>query len=175
MNKAKINRPRNWRYELYIILIGLALVGIWWIILKSSRKAVLAGAWTYLILAWSLRLIFQKHHMRGMKFMRERNYADAALAFQNSYEFFRKHPAIDKYRFITMFATSAFSYQQMALNNLGVCYVHLNEIEKAMETFRLLAEINRGYPNIEEVIAALGKCMDEAEKTGNGEAYAENE
>ena len=66
MKQMKTSRPRNWLYEFWIILIGAVLIGFWWLILGSARQALAAGAWTYLILAWSTRLIFQKHHsLRG--------------------------------------------------------------------------------------------------------------
>ena len=77
----KMIKPRNYLYEFLVILNGLVLIGIWWIILQSARKAMLASCVSYLILAWCLRFTFQKHHMNGMKFLQAKNYSDAAAAF----------------------------------------------------------------------------------------------
>lgn len=160
----KIIRPRNYLYEFLVFLNGLVLIGIWWIILQSVRKAVMAGCVSYLILAWSLRFAFQKHHMSGMKFWKAKNYSDAAAAFQQSYDFFDKHPSVDKYRFITMFSSSAIPYQQMALNNMGICYLHMGENVKALDAFKHLAELNSNYPNITKTIEEIQKHIVETAK-----------
>lgn len=163
MEQIKIIRPRNYLYEFLVILNGLVLIGIWWIVLQSPRKAMLAGCLSYLVLAWCLRLIFQKHHRNGMKFLRAKNYSNAAAAFQTSHDFFEKHPAIDKYRFITMFSSNAIPYQQMALNNMGICYLYMDEAGKALEAFKNLAELNSNYPYITKIIEEIQKHIDKTE------------
>lgn len=160
MAQFPIIRPRNYLYEFLVILNGLVLIGIWWLIFKSLYPALLAGCWSYLILAWSLRLTFQKHHRKGMKLLRAQNYTEAATAFKNSYEFFAKHPNIDKYRFITMFTSNALPYRQMALNNLGICYLYMGECTKALETFTALATLNSNYPYITKTIEEIQKHID---------------
>lgn len=160
MEQLKIVRPRNYWYEFLVILNGLVLIGIWWLILQSARKAMLAGCLSYFILAWSLRFAFQKHHMNGMKLMQAKNYHKAAVAFQQSQNFFEKHPAIDKYRFLTMFSSSAIPYQQMALNNLGICYLYMGEDAKALDAFKKLAELNSSYPYIDKTIKEIQSHID---------------
>ena len=96
-----------------------------------------------------------------MQYFRNQNYRDAVAAFQKSYDFFTKYPAIDKYRFITMFASSAFPYQQMALNNMGLCYLYMGQEEKALETFEKLAELNPEYSNLEEAIKMIRQHLQE--------------
>ncbi len=162
MEKNKIIRPRNYLYEFIVIFIGLLLIGIWWIILRSTHKAILFGCLSYLILAWCLRFIFQKHHMNGMRFLRAKNYSHAAAAFQQSHDFFEKHAFIDKYRVITMLSSSAIPYQQMALNNMGICYLYMGEDAKALDVFKKLAELNSSYPYISKTIEEIEKHIDEA-------------
>ena len=160
MEQLKIERPRNYWYEFLVILNGLVLIGIWWLILQSARKAMLAGCLSYIILARSLRFIFQKQHMNGMKLMQAKKYHEAAAAFQQSQNFFEKHPAIDKYRFITMFSSSAIPYRQMALNNLGICYLYMGEDAKALDEFKKLAELNSRYPYIHKTIKEIQSHID---------------
>ena len=157
----KIIGKRNYLYEFLVILNGLVLIGIWWLILRSPREAMMAGCVSYVILAWCLRLTFQKHHIKGIQFLKAKNYADAAAAFRQSLDFFEKHPSIDKYRFITMFSSSAIPYQQMALNNMGICYLHMGENAKALDAFKKLAELNSNYPHITKAIEEIQKHIDE--------------
>ena len=163
MEQKQIIRPRNYFYEILVILNEVALVAVWWLILQSPLKAIWAGCLTYLVLAWTMRLLFQKHHTNGVRLMQKQKYSDAASAFQKSYEFFKKHPAIDKYRFITMFSSSAIPYRQMALNNLGVCYFYMGENAKALEVFKKFAEQNSNYPNIDHTIEEIEKRIEQAD------------
>lgn len=124
MEQKQIIRPRNYFYEILVILNELALVAVWWLILQSPLKAVWAGCLTYLVLAWTLRLLFQKHHRNGI-------------------------------------------YQQMALNNLGVCYFHMGENRKALEVFKKFAEQNSNYPNIDHTIEEVEKRIEQADIPDN--------
>ena len=155
MEKVKTIRPRNWLYEGIIIAEGVIIFAIWWLILESRTHALFMGALTYLTLAWTLRLTLQRHHRKGMKYMRQGNYEAAAKAFESSYTFFTTHSWIDRYRFITMFCSNAVPFRQMALNNLGLCYVYMNEGTKALEALQKLAEINPDYPNITRALKEL--------------------
>ena len=162
MKQQNVISPRNILYEFLVILNGLVLIGIWWLILRSGREAAFAGCVSYLVIAWCLRLTLQKHHRHGMQLLRSKNYADAADAFQKSRAFFEKYPWIDKYRFITMFSSNAIPYEQMALNNMGLCYLHLGENGKALDAFQTLARQNPKYPRITEVIAQIQNHINES-------------
>lgn len=95
--------------------------------------------------------------------MRANRFSEAAAAFNNSFDFFQKHYLIDRFRFITMFASSAIPYKEMALNNLGICYLHMNEDEKALNTFSKLAEINPKYPYISQTIDQIKMHISESQ------------
>ena len=163
MEKLKTVRPRNWLYELLVLLEGLVIFAIWWLILDSRKHILLCGAITYLALAWTLRLIFQRHHRKGMKLLRRKQLSEAAVSFQNSFHFYKKYPWIDKYRFITMFSSNAIPFQQMALNNLGICCLHLGRDREALEAFEKLAQLNGDSPNIHRVIEEVQKRIRETE------------
>ena len=161
MEQIKTIRPRNWLYELLVILELILIVGIWRVFSDSWKYAFVFGGLTYLTLAWSLRLTLQRHHRNGMKLLRQKHYEEAAAAFQNSCNFFSTYPWIDQYCFVTMFSSNAIPYQQMALNNLGICYLSMGEDEKALEAFKNLAALNSNYPNIRTVIEEIQKHIDE--------------
>lgn len=164
MEQVKTIRPRNWLYEFLVCLELFLIVGIWWMFTGSWRYAFMFGGFTYITLAWTLRLILQRHHRSGMKLLRRKQYEAAAAAFRNSYQFFTAHPWIDRYRFVTMFYSNAIPFQQMALNNLGICYLYMGEEEKALEVFKKLAELNSNYPHITKVIVEIQKHIEETTK-----------
>lgn len=164
MEQTKIIRPRNWLYELIVCLELIIIVSIWWVFSASLKYAFIFGGLTYLTLAWSLRLILQRHHRKGMQLLRRKEYNKAAEAFQNSHDFFATYPWIDKCRFISMFSSSAIPYQQMALNNLGICYLYMGEDTKALAEFKKLAELNSSYPYIDKTIREIQSHIDEAAK-----------
>ena len=122
---------------------------------------ILFGECFYLVLAWTLRLSLQRHHRRGMRLMRRQDYEGALAAFEESFRFFTKYPWIDRYRFLTMFASSALSYQQMALNNQGFCLLCMGRDAQALEVFQRLREINENYPNISMLIDMIQKKLAE--------------
>lgn len=161
MEQVKTIRPRNWRFELLVCLELFVIIGIWWIFSDSWKYAFFFGGFTYIVVAWTLRLTLQRHHRNGMQLLRHKKYDEAAVAFQKSYDFYAKYPWIDKYRFITMFSSNAIPFQQMALNNLGICCLYMGEVEKALEILKKLAKLNDRYPNITKVIAEIEKHIDE--------------
>ena len=163
MEKPRTVRPRNWLYELLVLLEALLIFAIWWLILDSRKNLFLCWAITYFTLAWTLRGIFQRHHRKGMNLLRRKQFSEAAVSFQNSFHFYEKYPWIDKYRFITMFSSNAIPFQQMALNNLGICCLHLGRDREALEAFEKLAELNGDIPNLHRAIEELQKHIRETE------------
>ena len=161
MEQRKTIRPRNYLYEGLIIVEELIIVGIYWFVLGSWKYALVAGGITYLVLAWTLRLSLQRYHRKGMKLLHNKQNPDAVLAFQSSYDFFSRYPWIDKYCFITMFSSNAIPYRQMALNNMGICYLYMEQNQKALETFQKLAQLNPDFPNIAKTIDEISKHMKE--------------
>ena len=59
-----------------------------------------------------------------------------------------------------MFSSNAIPFQQMALNNLGICCLYMGEVEKALEILKKLAKLNDRYPNITKAIAEIEKHID---------------
>lgn len=157
MEKQKTIRPRNWLYELLIIAEVALLIALWQLYFRNWWKAALCGSATYLILAYTLRHILQMHHRQGIRFMRLGDFENALNAFQRSYDFFSKHYWIDRFRFITMFTSSAISFRDMALNNMGVCYLRLKQPQKAIEVLIKLKELDSNIPGIQQAIDAVNK------------------
>lgn len=160
MDQYEVNRPSNRLYEGLVTANGLILIAVWCFILPSLRQAVLAGFATYILLVGLLRLIFLRDHNAGMKLMRKKQYAEAAEAFSRSEAYFAKHPKVDKFRFITIFSSSAIPYRQMALNNMGICYREVGEYLEALKAFRQLAELNPDFPEIQKTIKDVQQQLE---------------
>lgn len=57
-----------------------------------------------------------------MKLTKQEKYLDAIPHFEKSYDFFKKHNWLDKYRYLTLLSSSKMAYREMALNNIAFCY-----------------------------------------------------
>ena len=102
----------------------------------STEYHLIYGVGTYLVLSWVLRLAVPRHHRNGI-FSSARNEHEAAIGhFSKSYAFFTKYPWVDKYRYITMLNSSAYSFREMALVNIASGYYHIGDMEKSMEYYQ---------------------------------------
>lgn len=102
----------------------------------GSDDAVLPAAAAYLLLSLGLRGVLARHHRLGMKRFKQERFADAVPEFQRSYEFFRKHEWLDRWRAVTLFSVSRVSYREMALLNQAFCLGQSGEREQSLELYR---------------------------------------
>src|SRR4051812_3023465 len=119
VSKTPVVREHAWNS----IFPQLAVMGLLIFIysLRDSGDPILYGALTYLVISFVLRTFIPKDHRRGMALVKQKRYAEAIPFFKNSYTFFTKNLWIDKYRYLTLFSSSAISYREMALNNIAFC------------------------------------------------------
>ncbi|HEV2829857.1 MAG TPA: tetratricopeptide repeat protein [Pyrinomonadaceae bacterium] len=116
------------------------------------RRASVYGAAIYLIYSFGSRALLLKNHRRGIYLTKLDSYQDAINEFRLSYEFLSRYSWLDKYRFITMLASSAVSYREMALCNIGYSYARLNEMSAALQSYRRALQ---EFPESEIAKAAL--------------------
>ena len=95
------------------------------------------GLVSYLIISFSLRTFIPHSHNKGMKYVKKDKFSEAIPCFERSYDFFTKNNWVDKYRFITLLSSSAMSYREMSLTNIGLCYAQLGDDEKAREYYQI--------------------------------------
>ena len=95
------------------------------------------GLVSYLIISFSLRTFIPHSHNKGMKLVKNDNFAEAIPCFERSYNFFTKNNWVDKYRFITLLSSSAMSYREMSLTNIALCYAQLGDDSKAREYYQI--------------------------------------
>ena len=136
--QPSIRRKTAWLYVVPQLLLMLTLMlFVWKVFLPDDfRRASVYGAAIYLIYSFGSRALLLKNHRRGISLNKLDCYQDAINEFRLSYEFLSRYSWLDKYRFITMLASSAVSYREMALCNIAYSYARLNEMGAALQAYR---------------------------------------
>jgi len=126
------------------------------------EEPVIAGALAYLALSFTLRRAIPGYHRKGMMLYRQERFAEAIPEFRHSYEFFVRHPGLDRWRSLTTLSSSGISYREMALANTALCLGQIGEREQALAEYRkTLAE----FPNSK--LAQTAIRMLEGHSNGN--------
>lgn len=151
MNTTNV-RPRNMYYDFLIACEAVMIFGLWYLLLRDWRSALLGAVLSFCILGWGLRLYFQRHYRRGVQQMYNKDYSSAGKSFQESAEYFRRNPWIDKYCFLTMFSSTAIPYEEMSMNSMALCLLHQGKDKKALEVYKKLRAKNPDFPYVERSI-----------------------
>ena len=151
MNTTNV-RPRNMYYDFLIAMEAVIIFALWYLLLGQWQKALLAAVLSFCALGWGLRLIFQRQYRRGVQLMYKKDYAGAVSAFQESWNYYRSKPWIDRYCFLTMFSSSAIPYEEMSMNNLALCLLHQGKDKKALEIYKKLRAKDPDFPYIDRSI-----------------------
>ena len=159
MNTTNV-RPRNMYYDFLIAMEAVILFALWFILLGEWRTALLAAVASFCLLGWGLRLFFQRQYRRGVQQMYNKEYAAAARSFQESWDYYKNNPWIDKYCFLTMFSSSAIPYEEMSMNNLALCLLHQGRDKKALEVYKKLRAKNPDFPYVERSINEIEYHLD---------------
>jgi len=159
MNTTNV-RPRNLYYDFLIAMEAVILFALWYLMLGTWQAALLGAVISFCVLGWGLRLFFQRHYRRGVQQMYQKDYAAAAKAFQESWDYYRSKPWIDKYCFLTMFSSSSIPYEEMSMNNLALYLLHQGKDKKALEIYKKLRAKNPDFPYIERSINEIEYHLD---------------
>ena len=118
----------------------------------GADNPVMAAAIVYVAALFSLRWLVAFHHRMGMRNYKKGNFEKAMGYFEKSHDFFRRHPWIDKYRYITLLSSTRISYREMALLNIAFCHGQIGNGRESKEFYEsALAE----FPDSEIAKAAL--------------------
>lgn len=100
------------------------------------------GLVAYLIYSIGSRQLIVRDHRTGIRLLRHERYADAIPRFEASLAFLDRHPWIDKYRSVVLMSPAAWSYREMAFNNLALCYSQLGDGQRARECYQACLDFN---------------------------------
>jgi hypothetical protein len=101
---------------------------------RSTGLAVGAGA--YLLLSRGLKAVLAKDHARGVRLLHGSKYDEAIAAFERSYAFFSRHAWLDRWRYLTLLSSSAYSYRELALCNIAFANLQLSRVQPALTAYR---------------------------------------
>jgi tetratricopeptide (TPR) repeat protein len=102
---------------------------------KDFMFCIFLGALTYLIYSRIARAFFAREHIAGIRDYQAQRFGDALAHFEASYDFFSRHPGIDRMRYIVLGTASANSYQAIALCNIAFCQTQLGEGQAAKRSY----------------------------------------
>lgn len=93
--------------------------------------AILVGAFPSF--CWSLvaRPLLTRHHRAGIRALRGGRFLEAVEAFERSLDFFTRHPALDRYRFLILMSAAASSYRELAMCNIGYAHARAGDLAAA--------------------------------------------
>lgn len=140
--KTQIVRKTAWPYTVLHLSILVAAILLGWTIFSPDDflRGGAYGAAAYLLFSFGSRALLLKNHKRGVTLVQLKQYEEAIREFELSYQFLDKYRWLDQYRFITMLDSSALSYREMALCNIGYSYIQLSEPERALRYYKKALE-----------------------------------
>lgn len=133
-NKYPVVRQCNW----YILIAQLTFISIFvW------KLGAIEGSIASALLIIVPRNLITKKHRKGMRLLKKGNFDEAIVCFQESYDFFDKNEALNKY-VAPLFSASKITYKEMALLDLAFCYLKKQEGAKAKSIYE---QTLREFPN----------------------------
>lgn len=121
------------------------------------------GAGVYILYSFGSRALMARDHRAGIALNNQHRFADAIPHFKRSLEFFDRHDWIDRYRSIVLMTAGAMSYREMALANIGFCYIQTGDGAQARLHYEKCLE---RFPRSEIALSTL-RMMDAAERAPN--------
>lgn len=145
--------------QLFAIGIAISIAAV-----MGAPDAVLFGAIVYLAYSIGSRQLIARAHRAGIRLVKQGRFADAIPKFQESFDFFERHPWIDRFRSIVLMSPSAMQYREMALANMAFCYAQLGDGEQSRTFCQKCLE---RFPGNGLAVAALRMLDSVAPKAGN--------
>ena len=121
----------SWLSVVPQLAVMAALMALASLVLPAEH-AVLVGAASYLLLSQILRRFIAHEHRRGVQLLRNGRLEAAIGAFERSYQFFSRHPWLDRLRYLTLLSSSAYSYREMALCNIAFLHGQLGHADQSI-------------------------------------------
>ncbi len=134
-NKIMVHRIA-WLSIVLQLLSIFILAEVFHVFIISYNSALNLALCVYLSALFLLRNLVPRNHRKGVRAFKAGDYLQAIAEFDKSYEFFTRHPWIDRYRFLVLLSSSRISYTEMALINAAYCYAQVGDGQKAVEFYK---------------------------------------
>ncbi len=120
--------------------------------LLAAPEPTLFGLLAYLIISISLRFGLTEAHRKGIHAVKAGRFADAIPYFEQSRAYFEKRPWLDRYRYLLLLSSTAWSYREMAMANKAFC---LSQIGRRTDAITSYEEVLKDYPESALATVAL--------------------
>jgi tetratricopeptide (TPR) repeat protein len=105
--------------------------------------ALLVGAAPYACYSAVARPLLTRHHRAGIRLLRAGRFEEAVRAFEESRDFFTRHPALDRFRFPILMSAGAATYRELAMGNIAYAHARAGDFDAAR---RACLEALADYP-----------------------------
>ena len=107
-------------------------------ILTPDRLAasVAVGAGIYLVYSQVCRRLVTRRIRRGLRFLKQQDFPAAIAEYEKAYEFFSRHSWLDRFRYITVLSSSAYSYREIALCSMAFAYAQMGDGTNAVKLYQ---------------------------------------
>lgn len=118
-----------------IVLAVLVLIMLFVTILPDEidRLGFIFGPFVFFLYYFGIRKLLTGQLQKGLKAFDKDNWDESIVFFESTYDFFNRHPWIDKYRSIVLMESSAIEYREMALMNIAVAYGQMGNQDKVRQ------------------------------------------
>lgn len=139
--KVPTTRSIDWVSLLpqFAVLFGLVIV----LDVLNVPQPILVGSVLYLVLAIALKLGLTGAHRKGIHAVKAGRFTEAIPYFERSRAYFEERPWLDRYRYLLLLSSSAWSYREMAMANKAFSLSQLGMRTDAINSYE---EVLREYP-----------------------------
>ena len=142
-SSVPVVREVAWVSAVPQLLVMAALVYASYELLTPDRLAasLFVGAGIYLLYSQICRRLVTRSNRRGFQLLKQGAFSQAIAEYEKGYEFFSRHPWIDRYRYLTLLSSSAYSYREIALCSIAFAYAQMGDGANAVRFYeRALSE-----------------------------------
>ncbi|MBL7937867.1 MAG: hypothetical protein JNL43_00790 [Flavobacteriales bacterium] len=149
-SKVPTTRSIAWISLVPQLCVMVVLIGA--LHLLDAPQPSLFGMVAYLLLSITLRLSLTAHHRKGIQDVKAGLFEKAIPWFEKSVAYFERRPWLDRYRYLLLLSSSAWSYREMGMANRAFC---LSQMGRRTEAIAAYEAVLKEFPESTLAIVAL--------------------
>ncbi len=139
-NTIMVVRQRSWLLTIPQVAILFLLIVLGYVLFKQQWGwwSLAVGLYVFLIYRFIVRWAFMGDFYRARRKLVRGEYEEALRLYEKVYEFFSKHPWLDRFRYLILLTPSKRMIRETALNNIVYCYFQLGDkakVKSALDRF----------------------------------------
>ena len=149
-------RPSSLKGSLLSQIPLFLSMGLGALVAPNPAVGMIVGAAVFL--TWRMVIVREvvcRDHRRGLRLAREGSYEEALLALRASEEFWMRHAAVDRLRWLLLGSAGPYSFLTLSQYNQACCLVQLKRPGAAFEVLGHVLTLAPGMPEARELRAEL--------------------